>query len=238
MAAGPGFRRVNHTEFGHRLLKTMGLFQPDFRGLLSAAMGHSYKVILAGLLLFAGAVAARGQALITINFDDIAFGSNPAEQYASLGVHFLGVDAGIQNGLTNGDSGNWGVDGTNGPFFLGFNGPSYSETITIDAPAVSVSLDVSRTSGSAPTDTFTLTAFAGSTPVATQTITLLTQNVWQTVTLNLGGPVITSLQLDGAGLGFHPYGVDNLQFNAVPEPSTWALLGGGLLGIAWLRRRR
>ena len=28
------------------------------------------------------------------------------------------------------------------------------------------------------------------------------------------------------------------QDNSVPEPSTWLLMGGGLVGLGWLRRRR
>lgn len=29
-----------------------------------------------------------------------------------------------------------------------------------------------------------------------------------------------------------------LALNSIPEPSTWALMGGGLLGLAWIRKRR
>jgi hypothetical protein len=202
--------------------------------------------ILLAFLALAGAANLHGQAILTINFDDLAFGSHPDEQYAAaLGIHFLGGDTGVQNGLTNGDSGNWGVDGTQGPFFLGFNGPTapdvlqtdpYKEKITFDFTAVNVSLDVSRTSGSLATDTFTLNAYdASNTMVATQKVTLSTINVWQTLTVS--APEIKSVLLLGEGTGFHPYGIDKIQFTPVPEPSAVALLAAGLLGLGWRRRR-
>ena len=191
------------------------------------------------LLVLCGAAArGRAQAIITINFDDIAAFSLPAEQYAGLGVHFGSGPNMVENGITNGDSGGWQLDGTVGPYFLGFNGsPSYSETITFDTATTGVSLDVSRSAGSAPTDTFTLTAFAGVTQVASQTVSLLSLNSWQNVGVLATG--ITSIQISGAGAGFHPYGIDHLQIGitSIPEPSVGVLLGLGLLGSAWLRRR-
>lgn len=202
------------------------------------------RAVLLLLVLMGTTTALHAQALITINFDDISFGSQPAEQYALQGIHFLGGDGGIQNGLTNGDSGNWGVDGTAGPFFLGFNGPSapdvlqsdpYKEKISFDFTATSISLDVSRTSGSTAADTFILQAYAGSTLVDAQSVTLNAINTWQTVTVTGSG--ITNVLLIGQGAGYHPYGVDNLQFTPVPEPPLYALLGLGLLGLGWLRRR-
>ena len=189
-------------------------------------------------LMFAGLVggAAFASAQIVIRFDEIAAFSLPGEQYAGLGVHFGSGPAGVQNGLTNGDTGNWLLDGTAGPFFLGFNGtPSYSETVTFDFGITSVSLDVSRANGSAPTDTFTLTAFSGASLVDSQTITLSNAiNVWSTVTVSASN--ITSVQILGGGAGFHPFGVDRFQF--IPEPSVTALLAVGLIAAAAVRRRR
>jgi hypothetical protein len=193
-------------------------------------------ILLLGFAL-AAASLARAQAVISITFDDIAAGSQPAEQYAGLGVHFGTGPYGVVQGLSNGDPGNWGVDGTAGPYFLGFNGP-YTETITFDTAAPGVSLDVSRTNGSSPSDTFTLTAFAGATQVGTQTITLATINVWQTVTIVATG--ITSITLADNGTGFAPFGIDNLKVGmvAVPEPSAWLLLALGLPTLGWFFRRR
>jgi hypothetical protein len=42
-----------------------------------------------------------------------------------------------------------------------------------------------------------------------------------------------SSQINGTGIS---YGIDNIAMYAVPEPSTYALLGLGLLALAWWRR--
>ncbi|MYM67308.1 PEP-CTERM sorting domain-containing protein [Pseudoduganella sp. FT55W] len=34
------------------------------------------------------------------------------------------------------------------------------------------------------------------------------------------------------------FGIDNIEVSAVPEPSSWLMLGSGLLGLGWLSRRR
>jgi hypothetical protein len=168
-----------------------------------------------------------------------------AEQYAGLGVHFTPTNAGVQDGLANGDAGNWAVDGTNGAFFLGFNGnppdvtgsPSYGDTITFDSSIATLSMDVSRANGSSAGDTFQLQAFAASTLVSSQSITFGAINSWTTVTV--AGPGITSVILQGNGVSsFHPFGVDNIVFSAVPEPPTAVLLLSGLImACAGWRRR-
>lgn len=190
------------------------------------------------LALFIGAVASA-QAQVTITFDDISAGSQPAEQYASRGVHFSSGSFGVVAGIANGDPGNWSLNGTAGPYFLGFNGnPSYGATVTFDSAVPTVSVDVSRSNGSSGGDTFTLTAFSGATQVATQTLSLASINVWQTATVFSSS--ITSVQFLGSGGGFHPYGLDNLQIGtqAIPESSTYVMLALGLVAVGWSRRRR
>ena len=129
------------------------------------------------------------------------------------------------------------IGGTAGSKFVGFNS-TYVMTVTFDTPQAYVGLDVSRANGSASTDTFTLTAFAGATQLATQTVPLPTINVWQTVSFTIAG--ITSVQMTSNGGSFRPYGLDRLQFSttAIPEPSTWALLGLGLVAVLGAVRRR
>jgi hypothetical protein len=127
--------------------------------------------VVAVVLTLTGAGPARADTVLA--FDDLPAFQQVGEGYAALGVHFARTDFGVQVGLANGDPGNWGVNGTNGPYFEGFNGsPSYSMTVTLDAPVSGLSLDVSRTNGSQPGDTFTLSVFNGATLLDTQTVVL------------------------------------------------------------------
>lgn len=197
--------------------------------------------LLRPLLLAAAAcltaASLSAQVVVTIDFENLADGTQPGENYAAQGVHFSSGSFGVVGGLGNGDPGNWSIGGTAGSKFVGFNGP-YVMTVTFDTPQTYVGLDVSRSNGSAATDSFTLTAFSGATQLATQTVPLPTINVWQTVSFTIAG--ITSVQMTSNGSSFRPYGFDRLQFSttAIPEPSTWALLGLGLVAVLGAVRRR
>ena len=77
-----------------------------------------------------------------ISFDEMtATNSNCCyltSEYLDLGVTFETTDDGsVWGGLSNGNPGTWGLEGTNGPAFLGFNGASYSATMLFDVPWVS-----------------------------------------------------------------------------------------------------
>ena len=201
-------------------------------------MRGTIRLLGLAAVLWLAAAAGMAQTVVTINFDNLAPGQLPGELYAAQGVHFGSGPLGVQSGLSYGDPGGWGLEGTDGSYFLGFNGsPSYSESITFDTPTTGVELDVSRSGGSSAGNTFTLTAYAGASVVSTQTVTLGNVNSWQGVEVTAAG--ITSVQLSGAGLGFHPFGIDNLEIGvtAVPEPSSWALLALGVVPLL-LRRRR
>lgn len=161
----------------------------------------------AGLLTSTPAAAlAAGQT--------IAFGEDPpsgVSQYAAVGVTFGSGSFGIQEGLANGDSGGWEVDGTNDPYFLGFNGP-YTNDITFDETVGSVSIDAARTSGSVD-GTITLEALSGATVIDSDTAVLGAINTWSTLTVTAA---MDGIRITGDGTSFHPFGVDNIVIAGVP----------------------
>ena len=186
-------------------------------------------MLLGGLVLTADA--------IVITLDEIPPSNGNfgflTEEYAAFGIHFITTDDGsIMGGMSAGDPGNWDLEGTNGPAFLGFNGESYGLTAWFDSEMNYISLDVSRSAGSSTGDTFTLECYDGAQLVNTQTVDLGPINNWTHV--GFSGDNFDRVEWFGSGIGFHPYGVDNLVF--VPEPITVTLLGVG--GLALLHRRR
>ena len=175
---------------------------------------------------------------VTITFDefpaDNSNGSMPSSRYNYLGVTISGTDDGSTlGGLSNGNPGNWGLEGTNGPFFSGFNGSSYTNTLTLisGGSIYSFSLDVSRSNGSADTNTFTIEGYTNNVLTESVTVPLHTINEWTTVSLN---SVVDEVKWFGTGSGFHPFGVDNLNFQ-IPEPTGLGML---LAGSLLLMRRK
>lgn len=191
------------------------------------------------LCLMSAGLAVAGPIVLT--FDDLPAFSQVGNQYLADGVSFSLTDTGIQVGLANGDSGNWGVNGDNGPYFDGFNGsPSYGTTLTFTSPVSNFSVDSSRTNGSEDGDQLTVAAYNGATLLGTDTITFGAINTWTTIALDFNG--ITSVTIQGTGEEYHPYGIDNIVYTegaSVPEPASAALvlIGASALLLKAARRR-
>ena len=152
--------------------------------------------------------------VVTINFEefpvDNSNGPIPADRYADLGVMFNASDDGTTwDGLSNGDFGNWGLEGTNGPTFSGFNGDSYGLTMLFDTDICGFSLDASRSNGSEDGDSLTVEGWRDGGMVESITLNFAEINVWTTFALN---ELVDEVRLQGSGDAFHPYGVDNVQW--------------------------
>lgn len=130
---------------------------------------------------------------MTVQATIITFDEFPADnggtlfptRYSYLGVTFISPDdGGTQGGVSNGDPGNWDLDGTNGPIFSGFNGSSYSMTMLFSGDVSGFSLDASRANGSSPDTTLTLTGWENGSLIESTTIGFGAINNWATVSLS------------------------------------------------------
>lgn len=212
----------------------------------------------AALLLL---LSAQSALAATITFDEFSAGNSNAavtSLYAPLGVSFDTGNSGIWSGLSQGDPGNWALEGSNGSAFLGNNGinngGSYITGILFSTLMSGVSFDVARSNGSSSGQALVASAYNGSTLLSSQSIVLGSVNSWTSVLFGIGG--ISSLIITGSATGFSPFGLDNLQFNAtgntllsgldvsridvtpIPEPETYAMMLAGLGLLGFISRHR
>lgn len=169
-------------------------------------------VALSALLLASPALAAQ------IGFEEIpAANANccyVGEQYAGLGLHFVATDDGsVWQGMSQGDPGGWGLEGTNGPAFLGFNGKSYSLRARFDEPVLGFGVDVAASAGTRVGSQFRIEGFHAGALVESLTIPLGGANQWSSIQL---GAEVDEVRLTGVGTGFHPFGLDNLRWSSEP----------------------
>jgi hypothetical protein len=199
-----------------------------------------------GLYLAAAAAAAlvpaTPPAATVINFDEYPAdndnGGLPSNRYASLGVTIQSTDDGSTwGGISNGDPGNWDLEGTNGAIFAGFNGSIYLMSLLFATDISAFSLDASRSNGSSD-GTVTLNGYLDGLLVSTNSVTLGAINQWSSIGLT---GLFDQVTVVGTGTGFHPFGIDNINFSsvrAIPEPGTWAMMLIGFAGMGLAVRRR
>ena len=198
-------------------------------------------------VLFALPISASAT---TITFEEFPFqtdGQTSAPkittEYAPQGVLFspppaANADDGIiRGGNSNGDPGNWNLEGTNGPQFLGYgSGPLASaELLDFLFDVTDVSFDVSRSNGTSPGVGLSVTAYLDGVVVDSTLITFGDINQWTTISLDGVFDQIEYHAVSGTSSG--SFGVDNLNFSAIPEPSTALLLAFGLVILASSKHR-
>jgi hypothetical protein len=154
------------------------------------------------------------------------------------------------------DAGNWGIEGTNGSYFLalwggwgsgtgGYSGSGdtvydhliFTEANTTTLKNVNVSIDVLLAADNYSGNSFTFYGFDSSgNLVSTQTVT------FSSVTVNSYAEYMATLTFSGvAEIRFSnnkPFGLDNIVITAVPEPSALAFALSGVAGGLLLFRRR
>jgi hypothetical protein len=209
----------------HKIPRLCGYRSEPLRRIyFSRIIGMSTRLAIRFCFMSSLLIAAPAFSQV-IRFDEFPAdninGGLPAGRYSSLGVTFVTTDDGSTvGGIANGDPGNWKLNGTNGPIFSGFNGDSYSLKMLFNILATGFSLDVSRSQGSAAGDTFTLAGYRSGNLVDSKTVTLGDINSWTTVSLN---GIVDETRWSGQGINFHPFGVDNVRWSNIPEPSALLL---------------
>lgn len=172
------------------------------------------RTVLAVCFVLLSSAVAQAQDIV-IDFEGIAPPSGTAPlgaTYDPLGVFFNPTDQEVCAGLSAGDPGNWDLEGTNGPAFLGFS-TNFLMEVTLSAPYTTLTLDASRSNGSQSGDQLTVSIYSGASLLDSTTITFGAINSWTTVTLTDAGGFD---RVTWEGLVFpHPFGVDNLTFDGV-----------------------
>jgi hypothetical protein len=190
------------------------------------------KCFVAGALL----LCLRGQILraemVVLTFDDIparAYSNDISdvitEQYTHLGVHFNtdGRHGGIVRfGLSQGDPGDWSLEGSNGPQFLGHNVYGRTGLIEFDAPISNLRIDAGH-GHDALTD-LTLDAYGAEGQLLERVvIEFALPDVW--VPVMFWATDVTRVEYYSP----NDFALDNIRF--VPEPATLLLLGLGALAL-------
>jgi hypothetical protein len=205
-------------------------------------------LIFLSLLSFTGNVGAVD---IKIDFDNVVapglfIDTNPLrDEYATRGVRFRGLAENDGGAILNPNLANFGVPAYSGQNVLAFNSlakmanggvPQQPEFILFDDLWKTVSIYVACTNG---TDRFVLSAYDSSGKmVFSDEEQVSNKDGWVSLSVEwaLG---IQKVELTRQESGSPTFVADNLELTTrvVPEPGTMLLLGLGIIGIGFVRRR-
>lgn len=162
-----------------------------------------------------------------INFEDahqvLGHGGDPASFYQGDGLTFSGDYFGIIEGVTNGDSGNFMLEGSNGAASLAVNEYGESIVLSFDHELSFLCFDIGG-SWSAQLENaeyvfprLQLTVYIGTTPIHTEEVTLEDnrrdgRGIWRTYSFSAVDEV--SLEVLGSGYPDWPvWAIDNIRFD-------------------------
>ncbi len=181
---------------------------------LASSQNHAFRWAIGNL----GNGSAVTGVPVTGDFTSATpFGSGAREMYQFSAS--TSSTAGFGQFVTGSSSPVHNQSGT-GTAIASFAGPA-SVALT---GATTVSLTITRTAAS--NYSFSQTAFGSTT---SGTLTGVGTNIFNNLAFSFN---------NAPGTGTYDVALDNIQVTVVPEPSTWALLAGGMLATVVFRRRR
>ncbi|MET0025100.1 MAG: PEP-CTERM sorting domain-containing protein [Sedimenticola sp.] len=191
-------------------------------------------VAIFGLFIFGNANA------VVIDFDDLADGTSLTTQYSSLGAVFTGFEDSREIAPEVRNQEYISVPQSSPNYLTNFfNYPSTSTSDRLDEIRISFlapASDISFYLNTASTNTITVDIFAFDGSLI-QTVGLTgsgTDNVFHSLTDTNVGRISMYQPSDGWW-----WSMDTLSYEIadIPEPATLALMGLGLAGIGWKRRK-
>lgn len=164
-------------------------------------------------------------------WDDLGYRGQPDNYYLAYGLTISGDYFGLISGVTQGDSGNFDLEGTNSPAVLAVNTLGHTIEL-IFGSSTNVSLDIGVAFGNS--SNVLVSTYLGGNLISSNTLT---------ISDSLNGGFGTWTQQDWVGVdkielqasgGYRAWAIDNVQFTKteVPEPSTLAVFALSLMGFA------